>query len=100
MKQGNSELDLKNNLSTLNNGVQVNFVEQRNTWNYFMTDEVKYQICHSVPVKTKVDGHHYVSEMTKLCPFVRNHRLSLQQLKVIHLHKLKHRKKRKNQWNI
>lgn len=65
MKQGNSELDLKNNLSTLNNGVQVNFVEQRNTWNYFMTDEVKYQICHSVPVKTKVDGHHYVSEMTK-----------------------------------
>lgn len=65
MKQGNSELDLKNNLSTLNNGVQVNFAEQRNTWNYFMTGEVKYQIRHSVPVKTKVDGHHYVSEMTK-----------------------------------
>lgn len=63
MKQGNSKIDLKNSLSPLSNGVQVNFEEQRDTWNYFMTDEVKYQIRHSSPVKTSVSGNHYVSKL-------------------------------------
>lgn len=65
IKQGDSKTPLGQKLKATKDGVQVSFKEERQTWNYFMTDEVRYTIAHKDAVKTSVKRNHYTSTMKK-----------------------------------
>ena len=59
---GNAEKVMGNSLEATEDGVQVNFTEIRETWNYLMTDEVKFNVRRDIPVTTTVEGDSYVTE--------------------------------------
>lgn len=59
---GSADRPMENSLEATEDGVQVNFKEVRETWNYLMTDEVKFNVRRDIPVTTTVDGDSYVTE--------------------------------------
>lgn len=52
---------MENSLESTEDGVQVNFREVRSTWSYLMTDEVKFNVRHDIPVETTAGGDTYVT---------------------------------------
>ena len=58
---GNADRPMQNSLEATEDGVQVNFQEVRETWNYLMTDEVKFNVRRDIPVTTTVEGDSYVT---------------------------------------
>ena len=52
---------MENSLESTEDGVQVNFREVRSTWSYLMTDEVKFNVRHDIPVETTA-GRRYVCD--------------------------------------
>lgn len=58
---GNKDRLMENSLESTEDGVQVNFGEVRSTWNYMMTDEVKFNVRHDIPVTTATGGNTYVT---------------------------------------
>lgn len=65
LANGNNKLNLGQSLTATKNGVQVNFSEIRDTWNYFATDQTKYYIYHDQPAKTIVSGNQYETRLNK-----------------------------------
>ena len=61
LQDGSKKIELGNHLSPSKNGAKINFKNNRQTWNYFMTDEVQYTLTHKNKVRTKVDGNQYTS---------------------------------------
>ena len=52
---------MENSLESTEDSVQVNFREVRSTWSYLMTDEVKFNVRHDIPVETTAGGDTYVT---------------------------------------
>lgn len=65
LQDGSKKINLGATLSKDHNGVRINFAEQRQTWNYFMTDEVQYTIQHQNKVKTSINQNRYTSKMVQ-----------------------------------
>lgn len=65
LSDGDKTLDLKQTLSSSENGVEVNFSDIREVWNFFSTTETKYSIYHEIPVNTEVSGNTYQSKVEK-----------------------------------
>lgn len=59
---GSEDKMMENSLESTEDGVQVNFKEVRSTWNYLMTDEVKFNVRHDIPVTTMIGGDTYVTK--------------------------------------
>ncbi|MDO5600998.1 MAG: trehalase family glycosidase, partial [Lachnospiraceae bacterium] len=59
---GGPDKMLENSLESTEDGVQVNFREVRSTWNYLMTDDVKFNVKHDIPVTTASGGDTYVTK--------------------------------------
>ncbi len=59
--QHTNGIDMKANLVTADDGVEVAFQEVRNTWNYLTRDENRFNLTFDKPVTTTIDGTSYES---------------------------------------
>ncbi|MGL4570154.1 MAG: alpha-glucosidase [Clostridium sp.] len=60
---GNKSMDLKQSLKATKDGVQVNFSDLRDTWNFFSTEETKFTVKYDGDVATEVDGKKYTTKL-------------------------------------
>ncbi|MDO5039381.1 alpha-glucosidase, partial [Clostridium sp.] len=63
LNTGNKVIDLKQSLEATDKGVQVNFSQLRDTWNFFSTPETKFTVQYDGDVKTEVEGKNYVTTL-------------------------------------
>ncbi|MGL5414518.1 MAG: alpha-glucosidase [Clostridium sp.] len=62
-KYGKTDIDLGHSLKATEDGVQVQFSDMRNTWNYMSSKENKFTVTYEDDVKTTIKGKEYISEL-------------------------------------
>ena len=60
---GKKIIDLKQSLKATKDGVEVNFSDLRDTWNFFSTDETKFTVKYDGNVETIVEGKNYTTKL-------------------------------------